>query len=481
MNNDNIFIKQILNMTDDDCDVTDFRVEGLTKYITVEKRSSNQYCPVCGSRLYSKGKITRHPNNPVLQDGYELDITLVGRRWKCSSSECTYTCVDQYSFIEAGKKNTKLVPLMIIRTMKDIHLTCRQVAERYNVSDTYVHETFMRYVSLPRLPLSLIISIDEVYLNISPSEKYAVVIMDFQTGNIIDIVSSRWKDKMDSYWLSIPKEERDSVCFLISDMYNPYINYTKKYFKNAISIIDSFHVIKWINSSILTYINRVKKRYEAEDEKRLIEKNMATNRDHQTIKKSRELYILSHAKWVLLEDSDDVKDNGRRYNYVLKQYLDSTDWIKMYLDLDPKFPQIRELRQLYEDFNKGYVDDPDGASERLDELISIYSESEIYFFRDFSKTLKKYKQGIINSFIYTTKQESSTHKEVLRRMSNGPMESFNNIPSSFRSQSHGVSNFEFVRNRILWSCRDDAGILGVPKLKKEIQTCTSKKRGKYKK
>lgn len=37
MNNDNIFIKQILNMTDDDCDVTDFRVEGHTKYITVEK------------------------------------------------------------------------------------------------------------------------------------------------------------------------------------------------------------------------------------------------------------------------------------------------------------------------------------------------------------------------------------------------------------------------------------------------------------
>ena len=81
----------------------------------------------------------------------------------------------------------------------------------------------------------------------------------------------------------------------------------------------------------------------------------------QTIKKSRELYILTHAKWVLLEDSDDVRDNGRRYNYVLRQYLDSTDWIKMYLDLDPKFPQIRELRQLYEDFNKGYIDDPDGA------------------------------------------------------------------------------------------------------------------------
>lgn len=481
MINDNIFIKQILNMTDEECDVTDFRVEGHTKYITIEKRPSAQFCPLCGCRLYSKGKLTRHPNNPILQDGYELDITLIGRRWKCPSTECTYTCVDQYSFIEPGKKNTKLVPLMIVNTMKDIHLTCRQVADRYNVSDTYVHETFMRYVSLSRLPLSLIISIDEVYLNISPSEKYAVVIMDFTTGQIIDIVSSRWKDKMESYWLSIPKEERDSVCFLISDMYNPYINYTQKYFKNAISIIDSFHVIKWINSSILTYINQVKKRYLSENANRLKEKNQATNRNHQTIKQSRELYILTHAKWVLLADSDNIIDGGRRYNYFLKQHLDSYDWIKMYLDLDPKFPKIRELKQLYEDFNKGYINDSEGASKRLDELINIYKNSDIYFFRDFSKTLKNYKQGIINSFIYTTKQESDTHEKVLRRMSNGPMESFNNVPSSFRSQSHGIDNFEFVRNRILWSNRDDAGILGIPKSQKEVHTYTTTKRGKYKK
>ena len=118
------------------------------------------------------------------------------------------------------------------------------------------------------------------------------------------------KANMHSYWTSISKKERDRVEYLISDMYNPYINYSFHYFHNACSIVDSLckalhkpsYFIKWINSSILTYINRVKKRYEAEDEKRLIEKNMATNRDHQTIKKSRELYILTHEKWVLLKD-----------------------------------------------------------------------------------------------------------------------------------------------------------------------------------
>ena len=61
------------------------------------------------------------------------------------------------------------------------------------------------------------------------------------------------------------------------------------------------------------------------------------------------------------------------------------------------------------------------------------------------------------------------------------MESFNNVPSSFRSRSHGLANFEFVRNRILWSKRDYAGILGVPKTRKQIHVDTMKKRGSYKK
>lgn len=35
-------------------------------------------CPVCSSKLFFKGKIIRHSNNPMFQDGYTLDITLIG-------------------------------------------------------------------------------------------------------------------------------------------------------------------------------------------------------------------------------------------------------------------------------------------------------------------------------------------------------------------------------------------------------------------
>lgn len=43
-------------------------------------------------------------------------------------------------------------------------------------------------------------------------------------------------------------------------------------------------------------------------------------------------------------------------------------------------------------------------------------------------------------------------------------ESFNNIPKDYKHISNGVSNFEYTRNRILWSTRKNPSILGVPKI-----------------
>ena len=74
------------------------------------------------------------------------------------------------------------MPYMIINELKDINMTATEVALRYNVSDTYVHNTFMRYVNLPRLPLTDIIAIDEVYLNFDHKNRYALVIMDFRSS-----------------------------------------------------------------------------------------------------------------------------------------------------------------------------------------------------------------------------------------------------------------------------------------------------------
>ena len=94
-------------------------------------------------------------------------------------------------------------------------------------------------MDLPRLPLPEYMSIDEVYLNISNSQKYAFVIMDFSNGEIVDIVHNRWSSTLEDYFLHIPLEERLKVKAVICDAYQTYLTMPEKYFPNACTVLDA--------------------------------------------------------------------------------------------------------------------------------------------------------------------------------------------------------------------------------------------------
>ncbi|MDY6034875.1 MAG: transposase, partial [Bulleidia sp.] len=100
------------------------------------------------------------------------------------------------------------------------------------------------------MPLTDVIATDEVYLNFDHNNRYALVIMDFRNSQILDILPNRNKNTIVNYFNSISKNERDKVKYIVSDMYNAYLNLPCSFFKNAISIVDSCHVIQWINNKI---------------------------------------------------------------------------------------------------------------------------------------------------------------------------------------------------------------------------------------
>ena len=52
--------------------------------------------------------------------------------------------------------------------------------------------------------------------------KYACLLLNYQTGEIVDVLPSRRLDYLQSYFNKIPNEEKENVKFLISDMYDGY-------------------------------------------------------------------------------------------------------------------------------------------------------------------------------------------------------------------------------------------------------------------
>jgi len=477
MNND---IINFLNIEDKNVETIKISIEGNVKQIHLRKVLRNEYCPVCQTKMHSRGIYKRKINHPVLQDGYSLEIVLHQRKWRCTNPQCNHYMNDQFNFVEPSKQSSNVVPFLILKEMKDINITTTEVAKRFNVSDTFVHYIFMQYLDIKRLPLPEILSIDEVHLDIDSYHNYALVMMDFVSGEIIDILPNRWEETTNAYFLSIPLKERKKVKYLICDMYDPYINYTNRYFPNSVAVIDSFHVISWLIKNINSYINNLKKKFQARDQKRHAEKLKKENkyRDEETTKASTpisyEVYLLINFRWFVLKNKEDIEYNEEgRYNKKFKAYLTTRQLESMFFDIDPTLKIIRDLKEEYIEFNSTDERDITKIEAELDRLIFKYNKSSFNLFKEFAKLLKSKKEEILNSFTFIIGPDG---KE--RRLSNGPMEGYNRTPKDYKRNSRGLNNYEYTRARLIWANRDNEPILAIPKSKEEVYKKISKKKEK---
>lgn len=144
-----------------------------------------------------------------MQDHYSLTLILRQRRWKCTNKDCRYDIAETFHFVNKQRRTTNATDMLIILEYRNLTATTAAIAEKFNVSDTYVHEVFNRYVKMNRLKLSDAISIDEVHIDMDKDCLYALVIQDFHTGDPIDILPSRRNNITEPYFASIPPEERN--------------------------------------------------------------------------------------------------------------------------------------------------------------------------------------------------------------------------------------------------------------------------------
>lgn len=472
-------IIKLLDLKDSDLIVEGPVIRKDEKILTLSKPLRPTYCPVCGSRAYSKGIYTRTVNHPILQDGYRLVLKLDQRRWECTHPLCRNTFNDVFSFVEPKRRNTSITDISIILAFKDLHLSAAQIAKRFSVSDTYAITLFARYVDMPRRQLSDIICIDEVHVNISRVCNYALIIQDFRTGEPIDMIANRRQKVTEPYFAAIPPAERFNVRYLITDMYRPYLTYVDKYFPNAVSVIDSFHVVKMINDKLLGYLRKLQSHYRKLDEKRHEELEQYFGR-RIPFSTSKEYYLLKKFKWLILKNQDDLSYSSEPfYNYKLHRYVTIGDIQRMLFEVDPDLKKLRDLKEMYIRFNKRFGNDYKAAKVELQNLIDLYYDSPFPLFHEVADTLSYHFDAIVNSFLMVERHcPGGIH---ISRLSNGPIESLNRLAKDLKRNGHGYHNFEHLRNRFLFSQRKNARVLGTPRPLEEVCPPTGKHRGRYKK
>ena len=252
--------------------------------IQVSLKKVPSLCPHCNaSSIKTNGTQTIRISHPFLAD---RGCTVYLRKYRYICHPCGVTFMTSQFLASHRKSISRFTELQVMELAKDEHLTFSIIANKLDISVTSAITIFQNNVSIPKKKLPRALCIDEIYLGKGSKRKYAVVLLDFETNQVIDFIYGRRKEDCLRALNQYTREERYQVEYLSTDMYQGFIQTSKTMFPKAKICIDSFHIISLILK---------------EFDKLLKEIMNSFDRD------SKEYYLLKNQRFLLMKNDSNVK------------------------------------------------------------------------------------------------------------------------------------------------------------------------------
>lgn len=448
-------ILSLFNLESENVQDVDYYDDPTGAVISVLLRPDYPPCPDCGcSEVTIKGYERKRIKHGLLSDR-NCTILYHARRYKCPV--CKRTFYEHNPFCFNSMKISALTVQNVLRDLKKQNETYSSVAQRYHISPTSAASIFDSHVMMPRLSLPELQCWDEAYAfhHKDENSKYVFTILDFSSQSPVDILPSRKKEYLISYFMNIPVEERRNVKMIATDMYHEYRAIIRKLFPQAYHSVDHYHVSQELSRKV----DRVRIR---------IMKNVPKYVEGKKNTKTDEYYLLKKFNWLIFKREDTrLKDKmflfdpsrERRMNHKLERMLNFYD---IRILIEAIHPDLKAAWRLKDDLVDFYDNnDYESAPEALNALIRRFYDSGIPEMIEFGRTLRNWKEEIINSFIvvknrYTVDKDTGQVVVSALKLNNGLMENRNSILKTIKKNSNGYTNWNRFRNRCLYVLRPDA-------------------------
>ena len=385
--------------------------------VELKSKKDKVRCLECGkftSSVHSKLK----PIRSVYLDscGQKVNLIIHKRRFHC------YNC--NKIFTEEMNLNTKngsisnKTKIQIRKDLLDYNMTIDKIAIKNHVSKYIVRQELLDATStIPehQKKLPRVISFDEFKAD-TKEGKYAFILNDPIHKKVLDVLPCRRKEHLIQYFTFT--ENRRSVEYIISDMYEPYLLVQKVMFPHAKYVVDKFHYIRYIMDALDKIRIRLQKEYG---------------------EKSKEYKLLKNKKNVsiLRKYGNDINwwvEQERYRNGHIVRILPG-ELINKLLDISDDLKRGYQLKELFLDIvNHAPYED---AERQLRGFIELCRESHINEFCEASNTIENWLEYIVNSFID-------------KRYTNGFTEGTNNKIKVIKRNAFGYKNFNFFRRRLLY-------------------------------
>ncbi len=398
---------------------TEERNEGkvTAKFIYIETTSKKCKCPKCGK--YTKSvhdKLKPITLKYVKAFEFITYVILIKRRFVCH--ECKYKFTESVTIQREKKNISNKVEQKVLKDLKQYNLSLKYIAEENNISDNTVRNILKEHMKdYPKhvIILPRVIQFDEFKAD-TKEGKYAFVLNDPIHKEALDVLSNRKKEYLIQYFTYC--ENRYSVEYVISDMYEPYRIVTTIMFPKAKYVVDPFHYTRYIMDALDKVRIRLQDNYGYNsNEYRMLKnkKNVSLLRRY-----SNEIDWFTYTKRFKNNHLVDI------LKYDLREKL---------LDIDEELKMSYQLKELFLDITHHAT--YENVKNQLINWISLVREQNIEEMNEAANTIENWLEYICNSFID-------------KRFSNGFTEGLNNKIKVIKRVGFGYKDFDFFRLRLLY-------------------------------
>ncbi len=357
-------------------------------YFSLDKKEHN--CPSCHQRSSKVNDYRTQPVKDISMRGQLVILNYNKRRYRCT--HCNKRFYETNSFLpKYHRMSTRLIQYIVMQ-MKTTH-SMTDIAKLCNLSIPTIFRIF-KYIDYSMSKLPKVLSIDEFKGN-AGNKKYQCILTDPENKKVLDILSGREQHVLSGYFREF--KDRDKVEYFVMDMWKPYLDIARTYFKKATIVIDKFHYVR----HIIWAFERVRKQVQSSF--------------HDTRRK-----YFKRSRFLLL----------KRRHHLTDEQVDQVD---IMLKISRRLQEAYLLKEKFLEFvdAQNYED----AKEKLKAWYMFLMSCNEKEFETAEKTIRNWEEYILNSFKC--------------KYTNAYTEGVNNKVKVLKRNAYGYRNFKRFRNRIL--------------------------------
>ena len=389
--------------------------------INIELADDRYFCPNCGSNNVTiHGYYDVTIKNSIIR-ARKVYVEVRMRRYKCK--DCGKTYKQPFSFYMPYRKISRASEIAIKEDLKEC-VSYTYIAKQYDVSANTIISIFDSMPRMPREKLTSVICVDEFHFSNHRNKDccFPFVISSPFDGRILEIIESRIWEYLRDYFNRVSQDERREVKYFVSDMNETYRKLKKAFFRDAIHIIDHFHISKLFSNAIQKVRTRIMKNEEYK------------SKEYLFLKKNWKLFLMK--RHDLRKCRKINKRTGEVYDYEL--LVDETL---------RKYPDLFEVYWAREEFNRitlkmhYWIE----SSKMIKYFIQKFEGSLLRELNEIARTFSNWFDEIVNAYAKTSLGFCVT---------NAVAEANNNTIQTLIDVGYGYGNFERLRNRVLYINRN---------------------------